>query len=79
MKVFVIIFLLFLTSCATLLHNKSGTTEYQKKKPTAGETKREVRPAELTLNLLFCVPCVLVDIYTGQVYRPECKKCVEKK
>lgn len=78
MKVFVVIFLVFLTSCATIMHHKAGTTDYQKKKPDVGEMKREVRPVELTLNLLFCVPCIIVDVYTGQIYRPECKKCIQK-
>lgn len=59
------------SSCASLIHMKEEPTEHQKTKPTTGEPKRVIRPAEFTLNLLFCVPCIAVDLLTHKIYYPE--------
>jgi len=61
-----------LNSCGLILGGK--VTECQKKKPLAGEPKRQIRPWVLVADIVLCetvVPLV-VDLVTGAMYKP-CK------
>lgn len=65
------------SSCATILGGK--VSECQKRKPTGGEPKREVRWASVAANLVCACPeCIVVDICTKAIYKP-CETDKKKK
>lgn len=65
-----------LSSCATLFGGR--VTEYQRKKPSAGEPTRKIRGVALVADILLFWPGAIVDFATGAIYQPDKRSEAEK-
>ena len=70
------------SSCGLILGGKR--TDCQRKKPTAGQPKRQIRPWALVGDIILCetVVPIIVDFATGGIYKPcdpKVKKVKEEK
>jgi hypothetical protein len=64
-----LIFVVSLNSCATIIGGK--VTEYQRRKPLAGESSRKIRGVALVADILLFWPGAIVDFATGAIYQPD--------
>jgi hypothetical protein len=70
MKIFAIILMLSLSSCATLTGGK--ITDCQRCIPLPNEPVRKLRPVPLIVDICFGVVPLLIDFATTSIYKP-CK------
>jgi hypothetical protein len=75
-KLLLLIFALSLNSCATILGGK--VTEFQRRKPMAGEPSRKIRGVALVADILLFWPGAIVDFATGAIYQPDKSSYPEK-
>lgn len=59
---------LMFTSCATIFGGH--ITEYQKTKPSSGQTQRSIRGVALIADIITFPLGLVVDFATGAIYKP---------
>ncbi len=67
----IVLLMASMSGCATVFGGK--VSEYQKTKPNAGETQRDVRVGALIADIILFWPGTIVDFATGAIYKPEGK------
>jgi hypothetical protein len=68
-RVYFLLICFLFSSCATALYPEPATP-YQKKRPSKGQPKRELRMGCFVLDIVFGGVPLLIDFQTKKIYKP---------